>query len=470
MVFAGNPVFPIADFSYMTSCLNQPVDFFDLSTTNGGSPLVSWSWDFGDGGSSNLQNPSHIYSAAGAYDVSLVVTNADNLSDTVVYSVSLSPLPDVTATVNPASAMPGDPIQFYGYSGDSTNIISWTWTFGDGGTSALQNPEHTYQYANYFNVSLTVTDIAGCMNTTTIQIYIFDPPSFPEDSTIWNTVGNNSLSNQTWRFRYGLIGDTTISTTDLDTVSYSKVYSLYDSTLSNPNSTYFAAIRTTEDKKVYALLPGFDEALLYDFTLEVGDTIWYPIGGSLCYNGVVFTNEDHYKVVTSIDSILLENGETRKRWHLMDYPNGIMNDVWVDGIGSIDWYGLFNPYITDITLCGDSYSFACMKEGDVVVYLNNPHCEECFCQLMTSVEENDLTRTDPIHIYPNPANDHLVVESSIKIDQLRIIDITGNVLKDMQVDNAMIRIPVTGLKNGVYIIDLRSGSNYYKKKFIIHHP
>jgi hypothetical protein len=185
---------------------------------------------------------------------------------------------------------------------------------------------------------------------------------------------------------------------------------LYDSTFTNPNSTYFGAMRRTEDKKVYVLLPGFEEALLYDFALDIGDTIWYPIGGSLCYNDVTFTVENHYKVVTSIDSTQLENGEIRKRFYLEDYPNGIMSDVWIEGIGSVVWYGLFNPLINDVTLCGDHYDFACMKEENVVVFLNNPHCEECFCQLMTSLEENITDVDNYLYLYPNPATHTLTID------------------------------------------------------------
>jgi hypothetical protein len=269
-------------------------------------------------------------------------------------------------------------------------------------------------------------------------------------------VGDNSITNQTWRFRYGLIGDTTISTTDIDTTyTYSKVFNLYDSTLTNPNSTYFGALRKTEDKKVYVLLPGFEEALLYDFTLEIGDTIWYAIGGSLCYSDISFTAEDHYKVVTAIDSTQLENGETRKRWHLEDYPNGVMTDIWVDGIGSVVWYGLFNPLINDVTLCGDNYDFACMKEEDVVVYLNNPHCEECFCQLMTSVDENITTENNHLYLYPNPASGIITLELDKRFGEadIFIYHSTGQcVYRKAHDSSSNIEVDVSTWHAGVYFV------------------
>jgi len=472
LVFAGSPIYPIADYNYNYTCLNQFAEFFDLSSPNGGSPLVSWSWDFGDGGSSNLQNPAHLYTSPGNYDVSLVVTNADNLSDTIIQTLFAHPLPDVSIIADPGSSMTGYPIQFYGNSNDSTTV-AWVWSFGDGSTSVLQNPTHIYQDYGTYNVSLTVTNTYGCMNTATIQLIIYTQPAFPEDSTIWNTVGNNVLTNQTWRFRYGMIGDTTISTTDLDTThSYSKVYSLVDSTLSNPNSTYFAAIRNTEDKKVYALIPGFEETLLYDFSLEVGDTIWYSIGGSLCYNAVAFTEEDHYKVVTGTDSLQLENGEFRKRLFLTDYPNGIMNDEWVEGVGSIVWYGLFNPLINDMTLCGDGYDFACMKKGKTVVYLNNPHCDECFCQLMTSIEDILQTEYEYLLIYPNPATNLVTIKmtesNNVNADILIYNSMGQCVYQITGTTGSVLSLDVGEWEKGVYLVKfVNNDQKFLTGKFIV---
>ena len=70
---------PIADFSGTPTSGTQPltVAFTDLS---GGGPSTSWAWDFGDGATSSLQNPSHIYTGAGSYEVSLTVTGPGGAS------------------------------------------------------------------------------------------------------------------------------------------------------------------------------------------------------------------------------------------------------------------------------------------------------------------------------------------------------------------------------------------------------
>jgi len=74
-IFSNNCAIPQVDFDANTtnSCIGSNITFTDAS---GGNP-ISWSWDFGDGNTSTLQNPTHSYSNSGTYDVSLIVTNND---------------------------------------------------------------------------------------------------------------------------------------------------------------------------------------------------------------------------------------------------------------------------------------------------------------------------------------------------------------------------------------------------------
>jgi len=79
-VTSGSGTAPTAAFSADVVTGNAPltVQFTDEST-EGTSPITTWRWDFGDGGTSEGENPSHIYSAAGSYTVSLTVTTLDGL-------------------------------------------------------------------------------------------------------------------------------------------------------------------------------------------------------------------------------------------------------------------------------------------------------------------------------------------------------------------------------------------------------
>lgn len=464
---------PIAAFNYEDNCFNQPIQFTDLSTTNGGPSLVSWYWEFDDPSSgsqntSTLQNPVHLFSAPGTFDVMLEATNTDGCANTTIQAVHVSDGPMVSITVDEDSVYLGTEVAFFG-NGSIGTIITWSWDFDDGTFSNLQNPTHTYQNGGIYNVSLTVVDTGLCQNTAYAQVFVFEPPTFPEDNAIWNTVGDNSITSGTWRFRYGLIGDTILSPTDDTSYTYSQVYSLYDSTLTNPNSTYFAAIRSTDDKKVYALIPGFPETLLYDFSLEIGDTAWFEVGGSLCYNNIAFEAFQHVKIVTDIDSIQLTNGEYRKRWFL---DGGIMNDEWVDGVGSIVWFGVFNSLIFDISFCGDDYSFACFKEGNTIIYQNNPQCDACFCALLTAIEEASPEARNNLNIFPNPATNTVSI-SSDKIDissaSIHIYNAHGQIIYQTdKLGSTALEVNVSKWEKGVYIIRvINESQNIGSRKLVV---
>jgi len=159
---------PFADFAGIPISGTAPltVNFSDNSSRG----PTSWSWTFGDGDTSPLQNPSHTYSAAGTYTVALTATNATG-SDTetkVGYvTVTAAPLP-------PAADFTGSPTSGVAplvviFTDHSTNTpTSWSWTFGDGGTSTLQSPSYTYSAAGTYTVALTATNATGSDTETKI--------------------------------------------------------------------------------------------------------------------------------------------------------------------------------------------------------------------------------------------------------------------------------------------------------------
>ncbi|MEE4255825.1 MAG: PKD domain-containing protein [Bacteroidales bacterium] len=176
---------PIADFNYTPACNQQPVQFNDLSSPNGGNDIFSWYWEFGDPASgvnntSTLRNPSHTFSNQGTFDVLLIVTNTDGCTDSVTHPVTVNGLPDVQITTDSDTVCVGALANFYG-SG-SANIVTWLWNFGDGTTSVLQNPQHVFPSAGTYNVSLTATDDNGCDSTATRLITV-NPLPFADFNT-----------------------------------------------------------------------------------------------------------------------------------------------------------------------------------------------------------------------------------------------------------------------------------------------
>ncbi|MEW5925197.1 MAG: PKD domain-containing protein, partial [Candidatus Zixiibacteriota bacterium] len=148
-----------ADFSGTptSGCVPLTVNFTDLST----GPVISWDWDFGDGGGSALENPSHQYTTAGTYTVSLTVTSSicDDTETKVGYiTVSDVPVADFSGT--PTVGYAPLTVDFTDLS--TGNPTTWSWNFGDGvGTSTEKNPNYVYNDTGIYTVTLLVSNVCG---------------------------------------------------------------------------------------------------------------------------------------------------------------------------------------------------------------------------------------------------------------------------------------------------------------------
>jgi len=172
---------------YVTvSAISPPTASFSGSPTSGTAPLTvtftdattgsvsGWSWTFGDGGTSSAQNPSHTYAAAGTYTVSLTASGpgGSNTQTRLDYVTASPPAPTAGFAATPTTGTAPLTVAFTDSS--SGSITSYSWTFGDGGTSSLQNPSHTYNAAGTYTASLTVTG-AGGSDTASATITVNAP-------------------------------------------------------------------------------------------------------------------------------------------------------------------------------------------------------------------------------------------------------------------------------------------------------
>jgi PKD repeat protein len=152
----------------------SPTQFTDLSVANTGV-INSWVWAFGDGGSSTQQNPTHIYTAPGTYTVTLIIETNQGCIDTAYGFAEVWPLPVASFITSPVCQ--GYTALFTDLSiANSNSLVSWQWSFGDGGTSTLQNPSYIYGTSGIYNVTLTVTNSNGCVDDTTMSIEVYPSP------------------------------------------------------------------------------------------------------------------------------------------------------------------------------------------------------------------------------------------------------------------------------------------------------
>ena len=163
---------PQAEFE--VHCNDLTCTFSDRSKDDDGT-IVSWRWDFGDGGTSTERNPSHSYQTAGRYQVRLTVTDNDGASAGKTHEADPSSPPPPPPP--PANKPPEADFDIHckhlncrftdTSKDDDGTIVGWQWNFGDGATSNERNPEHTYADPGHYDVSLTVTDNDGATGTKT---------------------------------------------------------------------------------------------------------------------------------------------------------------------------------------------------------------------------------------------------------------------------------------------------------------
>lgn len=155
---------PVADFSLPVACLPAgTAQFNDASTPGTGNTITGWAWTFGDGGTSNAQNPLYIYTTPGPFTVSLLVTTNTGCTDTKTQTLNTVYAEPQAVFTAPADVCLGSVVNFTdGSNAPGSSVTTWSWNFGDGNTSTLQNPTHTYLTAGAFTVTLNVTSAAGC--------------------------------------------------------------------------------------------------------------------------------------------------------------------------------------------------------------------------------------------------------------------------------------------------------------------
>lgn len=181
---------PVADFNLPVACL--PVgaaQFNDLSTVPGGGSVTAWNWNFGDAGTSALQNPLHNYSAPGPYTVSLTVTSDKGCTETKTQQLNSVYAEPVAAFNSLPEVCIGSLIGFSDASTASGSIINgWTWDFGDGTpVSNQQNPTHIYATSGSFTVSLRVSTLAGCQTVNNVATRTVVVKPLPTATMVGNT-------------------------------------------------------------------------------------------------------------------------------------------------------------------------------------------------------------------------------------------------------------------------------------------
>ena len=344
---------PGVDFTWDQGCVGSVTQFIiDTDATDVGA-ITSWSWDFGDGNTSVLMEPTNTYSVPGTYTVILTVIDINNFTGTVTHSITINPLPVVNFDID-APSCSNLSTQFYDYSATPAGYITqWEYSFGDGDSQTIVFPDnpninHTYSVAGIYDVILTVTNSLGCSNSINRQITVVPSPiaNFDMNSVcvsgganfvdLSQTNGGSNIVDWTWDFGDPASGFNNTSNMPSPTHIYS-VDGDFEVTLTITNTN------------------GCTSTISRIFAISIQPDVDFTFSGNACVN-----NETQFTLVS--------------------------DDLNINNISDIEWsFGDGTPVSTDLN---PIHQFTTTGSFLVSLYINNNGCE------------TNITKT--VVIYPSP--------------------------------------------------------------------
>jgi PKD repeat protein len=169
---------PVPTFTADPVTGDSPLTVTFTNTTADPGTVINWYWFFGDTLVSTLKDPgTHLYLAAGTYSVTLRASNTSGTVTSAPVVITVNAPPTLTAHVTWSPVFPtrNEVVTFAGTAAGGTPTYTWSWTFGDGDTSNLQNPTHTYNSIGTFHVTLTVQDALLATTTWSGDIVVASP-------------------------------------------------------------------------------------------------------------------------------------------------------------------------------------------------------------------------------------------------------------------------------------------------------
>ena len=484
-------------------CGPLTVNFSDASTVSG-STVDSWSWDFGDGATSTQASPTHVYDTPGIYTPIMTITTPSGCTSTHSVPAGVQVIgPDVNFG---GDALTSDCFPLSVNFTDSTifgaPITSWTWDFGDGNGSNVQNPSYEYTVGGSFDVSLAITDIDGCSRTLVFPDYVVIedviPPSItcPTDLTLPTDVGVCSLSspsigmavatdnctiastvndlpvtlfpgvtNVTWTTTddTGLTATCVQSITVLDESTSSTIAESACDTYTAPSGAILTSTGSYLD--VIPNAAGCDSNITINLDLNfsfLNSVTDVGCGGSYTSgSGQTYTTSGTYtELLTTVggcDSTItliisvedLDATITQNETTLTTNWTGAESYQWIDCSDNSIIVGATNTtYVT-------------FANGDYAVIVPSPNCTDTSaCTTVNSAFLDEL-EANPIFLYPNPTSGG---ETKVFFDgtirAINVIDVFGRIV-DVPVDLEAGKISTSDLKSGNYIVRVKTESGIY---------
>jgi len=375
---------PVALFSSSEVCLGESTVFNNESSIINGN--LTYSWDFGDGNSSSLLNPSHTYSSSGVFSVTLTATSTNGSCVSVANgTATVNELP--VADFNTSSECDGDNVVFTNNStGDN---LTFFWDFGDNNTSTSFEPSHVYDLPGSYIVELEVTSDDECSDSFFKRVDIYQNPSpifFIGDACLNDDIEFSNLTNEqgnTYLYDWDF-GDSNTSSDKNPTHTYS-TSGTYTVVLTATTSDGCSAIYTDHIK--------VSQHPQADFSVSNG-----------CDNELnTFNNETTINVSETIDSYewdygdgSVSSGETGS--HTYDDPG--IYDVTLRAVSGNSCDDIATKQITIFAKPIPDFLFSGECDGNNITFSNESTVSEGTLNYLWNFGDGDFsTEINPTHEY-----------------------------------------------------------------------
>lgn len=480
--------------------------FIDASS---GNP-IAWEWTFGDGSLSTEQFPTYTYNEAGVYEVCLTVTNDIGCIDGYCETIFVE---DFLFCVAEAAFSTIDLTAFF-TDLSVPEAVSWFWTFGDGATSTLQHPIHTYSSAGLYPVCLFILTADGCTNEMCFDLQIsdcFNECVWPGDANndgianVWDVLAIGltygevgpprdlallpvpmaeiwmGQSAQNWgdtlytdidhKFHDcngdGLIDSSDVSVIDLNyglthgknegeaaTEAQLNVFLEILNTSIGPSDTVTTLIHLADTTGAAVEVYGLAFNLLYPESLIDSSTVNISFGDSWIGNtdSTISLVKNHLNgtVDAAISRISHENTMGSGMFGIMTF---VMEDVLIGKTESFE-LGLAISNVELLTHNGESVTVGAV--GDTVA-------------IVTSV-----TPTPPptagFKISPNPATYQCLLDfTGSEAHSIQVFNSTGQMMTTMRIENGVQKmlLPVDAYPSGIYFLNVHTPKGVVTEKLVV---
>ena len=478
---------PIAE--YEVNVANQTVNFL-----NNSEYADEYLWYFGDGDTSVLESPTHLYATAGNYNTILLATN-DCGTDTFSLDISVGGLPSAGIDLSVDEICIPEEVQFFNASSGTPTAYLWIFEGGDPATSTDPDPVVTYHQAGFYDVTLIaintwgadtlylpdlitavgepVADFNSSINGFTVT---FDNTSMNSDDYIWHfgdgqmSTEDDPVHNYTTAGLYDVVlistnicgEDTATLTIGVGDVPLAN-FGLSDNELCLPATVQYQNLSGGDQNTYFWTFEGGDpmtsaesepivtysQSGIFDVSLIVNNPLGSDTLLMIDFVSVIAEPQADFEAINDEDIIYLENlssAATSYKWFVDDILVSTQEMDTITGL-AIGFH--------DITLVADGFCGSDTSTTTIEI-------------LGSSV--NDLNSAINFSIIPNPNNGNFTVEFKQEVEgMITLVDLTGKEVFNYPIPEPARRIWLTQsrLSSGVYLLKLASKEGVAVRRVIV---